>query len=119
MTEARFPKRRDDGSFVVFVRFSTSDDAISSLVVDYLKAWVRANKTWIRIWRSDSIEEERLEFDSEFLSLPRVETDPEGGFLRVVLEGRPSATRWKDWAAFMVGDLSKTFPELQFIGFDS
>jgi hypothetical protein len=119
MAEIKFPRRHGDQSFTVFARFSTSDHAILALVRDYVKAWIRANSTWTRIWRSDVIREERLDFYSEFLSEPRVEEGPGESSFSVVLEGRPSATRWKDWAVFLVGDISTVFPEVQFERFES
>jgi len=119
MAEINFPRRREDGSFIVFARFSTLDLAIVELVQDFLKAWMRANNPWIRVWRSDTIWEERLDFDSEFLSEPRVDCEPGGLHFSVVLEGRPSSTRWKDWAVLMVGDISTVFPEVKFERFDS
>ena len=119
MTEIKFPKRRDDQSFVVFARFSTSDSAIVALVRDYVKAWVRANSTWARIWRSDVIREERLDFYSEFLSEPRFEDGPGESAFSVVLDGRPDASRWKDWAVFLVGDIERMFPEVKFERFES
>lgn len=119
MSEPRFPKRREDGSFSLLIRFSTSDETIRGLVLAYLQAWVRANQTWVRIWRSDSIEEERLEFGLEFSENLSVEADARLKTLTVVLEGKATARRWKDWAAFLVNDLSTVFPELRFEGLDS
>lgn len=119
MAKIKFPKRRDDKSFVVYARFRTSNHAILALVRDYLKAWTKANSTWTRVWRSDVIKEERLEFYSEFLLEPRVEAGPGESSFSVVLEGRPCATRWKDWTVFLVGDISRVFPEVKFERFDS
>jgi hypothetical protein len=119
MTETRFPRRRDDGSFVVSALFISSEPEICALVGDYVAAWTRANKTWVRVWRSNRIEEECLEFCSEFSGEPRVECNPDGRSFQVVLEGRSSATRWKDWAVLMVDDISKVFPEVEFVRFDS
>jgi len=120
MTEVRFPRRREDGSFTVLARFSVSDDAIIPLLYDYVQSWIRANSTWIRIWRSNRITEERWDFYSEFLSEPRVRVDPESRSFSIVLEGRPSATtRWKDWAVYLVDDISRMFPEAKFERFES
>jgi hypothetical protein len=119
-TEASFPQRRDDGSFTVWAWFaSPEEENVVALVRDYVKAWVRANRTWVRIWRSNSIEEERLEFGSEFSTEPRVEEDAQRRRFAVVLEGIPSADRWRDWAAFMIDDLLRVFPEVRFEGFKS
>jgi hypothetical protein len=118
VSTVRFPKRRDDGSFAVIAEFTTSDTTIISLVNDFVKAWIRVNHSWIRIWRSDSIEEEYLDFYREFSSDPRVEVESEGAFC-VVFEGRPSATRWKDFAVYMVKDISTVFPEVKFVKFAS
>jgi hypothetical protein len=119
MRGVKFPKRRDDGSFVVVARFTVSDRTVLALVRDYVKAWVRAHGTWIRLWRSNSIEEERLQFDSEFQGEPRVEAAPDGSSFFLLLEGRPSATRWKDWVVLMANDISNVFPEVKFEGFES
>jgi len=121
MTEARFPKRRDDGSFTLVARFAASetDMSVVDLVRDYVSAWTRANRAWVRIWRSDVIQEERLEFLAEFSSDPRVEVGDDGHRLSIVLEGRPSAGRWKDWAVFLVDELSRVFPEIKFERFES
>src|SRR6266704_883473 len=119
MAENEFPKRRGDQSFVLFAHFSTSDPGIIPLVRDYVKAWVRANKIWTRIWRSNVIREERLDFNSEFLSEPRVDNGPGQSALSVVLEVRPSARWWKDWAGFLVSDIAKVFPEVKFERFES
>jgi hypothetical protein len=89
------------------------------LVREYLSAWARANRTWTRIWRSDSIREELLEFSSEFSSEPSVEAGTKDDQFCVVLQGRPSATRWKDWAVYLVDDLVKVFPEIKFERFES
>jgi hypothetical protein len=119
MTEIRFPRRREDGSFVLDARFSISNGAILPLVRDYLQTWMKVNSTWVRIWRSNLIREERLDFYSDFLSEPRIEADPEGRSFSVVLEGRPLAEWWKDWAVRFVGDISRMFPEAKFEGFES
>jgi hypothetical protein len=106
MTAIRFPKRRADGSFTVGARFATRNPAITGLVHDYVAAWMRANRTWVRIWRSNTITEERWDFDSEFLTDPRVEAAPDGKTFSIVFEGRPSATRWKDWVVYLAHDIS-------------
>ncbi|MFZ5895026.1 MAG: hypothetical protein ACOY0T_28460 [Myxococcota bacterium] len=119
MTEARFPKKRDDGSFTVLALFSTSDENVVPLVRAYVEAWVRANQTWTRIWRSNCIEVERLEFSSEFASEPRVEDGNEKLRFAIVFDGRPSALRWKDWIAFLLDELRRVFHEIKFEGFES
>jgi hypothetical protein len=73
----------------------------------------------VRVWRSNVIREERLDFYSDFLSEPRIEADSEGRSFSVILESRPSATWWKDWAAYMLDDMSKVFLEANFEGFES
>jgi hypothetical protein len=117
MPEAIFPKRRDDGSFAVAAIFSVSDDAVVRLVGDYATRWVRANQTWTRIWRADSIEEERLEFLNDFASEPRLESKV--GQLAFTFTGRPGSKRWKDWLVRFVDELTKVFAEVQFQGFES
>jgi hypothetical protein len=118
MPEIQFPKRRADESFVLLARFGTSDREVVALVRDYVKAWVRANSTWTRIWRSNVITEERLDFCSEFQSEPRVEDGPGESAFAVVLEGRPTSKLWRDWVVFLVGDIAKAFPEVEFERFE-
>jgi hypothetical protein len=83
-------------------------------VRDYVKAWVKANSIWTRIWRSNVIREERLDFYSEFSSEPRVDNGPGESSFSVVFEGRPTARLWKDWLVFFVGEVVKVFPEIRF-----
>src|SRR5262249_10238829 len=119
MIAATFPRRRDDGSFLVLARFTTSGVGSIALIAEYLQAWARANRVWYRIWRSDHIEEERLEFSAEFLSEPRIEMGADESSFSIVLEGRPTATRWKDWAVLLVDDVQRLFPEAKFKRFES
>lgn len=87
------------------------------LVAQYVDAWVRANRVWIRVWRSDVIEEERLEFASEFSAEPRIDRVPDDGFL-IVFEVTASSRRWKDWAVYMLDDVCGVFPEVHFERFE-
>ena len=119
MSEINFPKRRGDGGFSLSARFTISDPSILPLVQDYLKEWLKANCTWTRIWRSNVIEEERLDFYSDFISDPRVENGDDGISFSVVFEGKPSAKRWKDWAVRLVHDITTIFQEVKFERFDS
>src|SRR5690349_17300598 len=81
-----------DKSLVVFALFRTSKRSILTLVRDYVKAWTRVNSTWVRIWRSNVIREERLNYYSEFQAEPYVEDESEETF-SIVFEVRPNATR--------------------------
>ncbi len=119
MTEIKFPRKRDDGSFTIAASFSTPDEKTVALVREYLGAWTRANKTWTRIWRSETICEERLEFDEEFSAEPTLERGVDALRFAIVLQGRTSARRWKDWLVFLTDDLCKVFPEIKFEGFNS
>lgn len=119
MPKLKFPSRNDDRPLIVFAKFNTTNHTILSQVGDYVKAWTRANSTWTRIWRSDVITEERLDFYSEFLSEPRIEDADKETTFSVVLQVRPRATRWKDWAVFLVNDISKVFPEVKFDRFET
>ena len=77
------------------------------------------NNPWNRIWRSSTIWVERLDFYSEFLAEPRVQAESGAATsFSVVFEGKPSATRWKDWTVFIVNDISTVFPEIKFERFD-
>jgi hypothetical protein len=118
MPEINFPKRNDDQSFTVFAQFTTSDPAVPNLVQDYVKVWTRVNSNWTRIWRSNVIREESLDFYSEFQAEPRVEHGIGETSFSVVLEGRPTATRWKDWAVFLIDDILRVFHEVKFEQFE-
>jgi hypothetical protein len=119
MTFTRFPTRRADHSFVVYARFVTSDTDIIDLVRQYVSVWARVNQVWTRIWRSDSIREERLEFNAEFLSEPRLENSDDASTFSIVLECRPAAQKWKEWVVSLVDDVCRVFPEVKFERFDS
>ena len=115
----KFPKRKTDDAFVVFARFSGADPQVIALARDYVKAWMRANSSWTRIWRSNVIREETLEYSMEFLSEPRVEHVAGENSFAVVFEGRATAKMWKDWLVFFVSDFEKIFPEVRFDRFES
>jgi hypothetical protein len=116
MSESKFPKRRPDGSFRVVARFNTTAD-VSGLMADYVRAWTRAMPVWVRIWRSASIQEERLEFATEFSAVPSVEADNQE--ISLIFEAKPTASRWKDWTSFLIEDILTVFPEVTFLGFES
>jgi hypothetical protein len=119
MEKIKLPSRNDDQPLIVYARFYTNNPAILHLVRDYVTAWTKANATWTRIWRSNVITEERLNFYSQFLSEPRIEDEDEKSFFSIVLEVQPRATRWKDWAVFLVNDISKVFREVKFDKFET
>ena len=114
-----FPTRREDQSFSIAARFSLSDTAVLPLVKACVLAWVRANQTWYRIWRSNVVEVEELEFQAEFLSEPRLEQLAGAGCFTLVFDCKPSSTRWKDWIVRLIDDLCKCFPEARFEQFES
>jgi hypothetical protein len=126
MTDAskvRFPPIRTEGPFTVRALFHTTFDAMVDLVRDYVEAWSRANRTWVRIWRSNTIEVERLDFCAEFSSDPRVDIDGAQRFA-ISFEGKAlpgaksSTRRWKDWIVRLVDSLSKVFPEIELKRFE-
>ena len=121
MRQPSFPRRDGDGTFVVRILFAVSgaDDRLPALVRDYLSAWIAANRTWTRIWRSDVIEVEQLVFERDFQQDPTLERSEDGSVLSVVLRGRAEALRWKDWAVRLVEELVSVFRELKFERFDS
>lgn len=116
----RFPSRRADGTFSVRAHFTVSDPSLVLLVRDYVSCWMRSNRVWVRIWRSDRIEEERLEYGSEFASDPVVEWDEKStnGSFSILFECPASATMWKDWTVRLVRDVEVVFPEVKCIGFE-
>jgi hypothetical protein len=116
----RFPGRRGDGSFAVRVRFSTEGPSVVPLVRDYVACWVRSNRVWVRIWRSDIIQEERLELASELRSDPAVECDAgdANGAFSIVFECLPAASRWKDWIVRLARDIEVVFPEVKCTRFE-
>jgi hypothetical protein len=119
MSKLKLPSRNNDQPFVVFARFTTTNRRVLALIRDYIKAWIKANAIWTRIWRSDVITEERMDFYSEFLSEPRIEEADDQASFSIILDVRPHATRWKDWAVFLVNDLSKVFHEIKFDRFET
>jgi hypothetical protein len=74
---------------------------------------------WVRIWRSDGIQEECLQFYDDFSGAPRIETSDGGRHFSVVWDGRPASRWWKDWVARFVDELVRVFHEITFDRFDS
>jgi len=116
----QFPQRRADGSFAVRAKFTTDGPSVAHLVRDYVDCWVRSNRVWVRIWRSDVISEERLEFASEFASDPTVEWDATGadGAFSIRFECVAAASMWKDWIVRLARDIEVVFPEVRNTGFE-
>ena|ERR1700744_4192325 len=119
MSEINFPKRFEDGSFRIYARFNVSEQKVLPLIRDYVKAWLRANSPWTRIWRSNVIAEERLDFYTDFNSEPRIENGGDGASFSIVFEGKPSSKHWKDWTVHLVRDVTVMFNEVKFDRFDS
>jgi hypothetical protein len=118
MADLVFPSTTGDQPITVVAKFSTRNDSIVSLVSDYVKAWTRANKIWTRIWRSNIVWEEKLELDTDFSSDPRVIQGTLLGSFSIVLEVRPHSSRWKDWMARLMGEISRVFHEIKLEGFE-
>ena len=118
MADLVFPSKIGDQPIAVVVNFSTGNDSIVSLVSDYLKAWTRVNKVWTRIWRSNVVWEEQMEFDADFSSDPRVIRGKAPGLFSIVLDVRPHSNRWKDWMVRLVDEISRVFHEIKFDGFE-
>jgi hypothetical protein len=114
----RFPKKNGDEPFSLNAVFAISDPSVVSLVRAYVDAWARANQTWVRIWRSDDIVVEELEFESEFLSAPKVSPGGGGSHFTIAFECRPSATRWKDWTIYLADEVQRIFPEVKLERFE-
>ena len=114
MSEVRFPKRREDGTFCVEVTLAVQTaepEGLLHRVRAWASRWIEVNRVWE--WKWDTGGAEELHYEREFGSGPEPVscTTTE---LRMRLEGLPTAGRWKDWIVWrIVPELKAAFPEVQ------
>ncbi len=105
MNGARFPSKRDDGTFSVSARFSISEPQLRELVEAIVSSWVRKR-----------VSEEDVVIGNDLLSEPRV-VGIDAQRLDVVFEGGPQSRRWKDWMVAVVQELTSSIQGVSFEGF--
>lgn len=93
MTGRIFPRRRDDGSFSVAIRYAILRDEAVTTARDHVEAWVRMK---------EGIDLPALR--EEFTQVPHVEL-LDGSTLDVVFECSSSATLWKGLMIELAGEL--------------
>ncbi|MFN2544153.1 MAG: hypothetical protein ABR600_06225 [Actinomycetota bacterium] len=91
---ARFPTRRDDGTFTVVACFQLDKPARVRDLVERLDRFIRER---------GGLEAAKLL--REFGSVPRIEGVGED--VGVVFEGRADAAAWKDWLVMLTSDLAE------------
>ena len=103
MSRARFPARRDDGSFAV--------------AAEFLAPGVVPERVRARLDDSIALRSARdhLPFDTEFAARPEV--SGRGDAIWVEFRGRPGATLWKDWLVALSRDLEESGDGLRLVGF--
>src|SRR5215470_7253138 len=106
---ARFPHRRDDGSFCVeiFLRFeSEAPEQLSTRISTWLRVWVGRNQhsTWFA---------EDVAYEDEFAGQPS-DVELGDGVLRFRMECQPNARWWKDWLVVgLLTDMQREFVEIK------
>lgn len=114
---AKFPAKRDDGSFCIKVflqvdthRTKSTCDAIQT----WLEQWVETNRYWNF---STPSAKGNLDFYESFASVPRC-MEEEAGVLSLQFEGRPNAPKdWKDWLVLrLLKELQEAFKGVITIG---
>jgi len=113
---ARFPRKRQDGTFSVDVVFASAAPPSRGEVVEWLQEWISSNGVWIREWRGAGdqvVQTDTLRFAEAFLANPRPVQWGDGEYV-VRLDGTSVAPFWKDWMVRLVGDVTARFPALTF-----
>jgi hypothetical protein len=120
MNRAKFPARKDDGSFCVEIGLSVvraGDNNLKSNIRDWIAAdWMPRNLVWKREWRTGgslgTISEQALNYQSEFMGAPEI-VGYDASVLQIRVVGRESAKFWKDWLiSRFLPDLKAKFPEV-------
>lgn len=102
MSQPIFPSRRPNGSVAVAARYSVSSADLKKLIQDYVE---QSNKN-----RST---ESRTKMMTQLLKEPYA-LDHGQDFVDIVIEGNPTAKRWKDYLAEVVANV----PRAQGIAFE-
>jgi hypothetical protein len=114
----RFPKRRVDGSFDLFVKLRGVPGP--SHLRTWLAAWAERNGTWERCWESGgTVDREVLCFADEFSAPPTFEARDDGT-AGIRFRVRPTSKLWKDWTSKVYDDLRKEYGDgVELAGMDS
>ena len=113
---AKFPKRREDGTFTVDLLFSVTAPVSDDEVDTWLGAWAERNHTWVRNWHAGGkvVSTDTLKLLEAFSRAPyRVATSEP--FFVIRLHGTPNAPFWRDWVARIVTELTQDFPALNLV----
>lgn len=100
MVQARFPKKRDDGSVHVAARFRIETSTAVGLARDLLRAWLAEQQAAGATWAEDLVSEPLIAVRDQDV-------------MDVVFEGRSGVARWKDWMVSVSQQLAK-LPGLRF-----
>ena len=111
---ARFPRRAVDGRFRVALVFDGHSGPDRPKVEKFLTDWLHRNGRWTRTWEGAVPRTEELRWEDSFDSPPHC-VSPATSMpqeLRIVLQGLPGKTPWKDWAQRLTFDLVAEMPGL-------
>lgn len=117
-TEARFPKKRPDGSFSVELSFGMKGTLNSHRIAAWLADWSATNSEWVREWRGAAhavVETDVLRWSDAYVRGPTITSITTEGIV-IRLDARPDAPFWKDWMVRLIEDFVSEFPELKFEG---
>ena len=112
----KFPKTREDGTFCVVAKFTTTQNAanLRDQVTEWCKQWIAENNDVSGepvVVTKDSIKEPRDYFRA-FTSLPYV-IKAEDNQLWLRFDGVSGSYWWKDWLVRITVSLTNAFPELE------
>jgi hypothetical protein len=104
LTSVVFPRRRDDGSFTIRVRFSSLECA--GVVRDVVASWI-----------DRKIHQDDVDLLRDFSRFPHVEV-ARSAQVDVVFDGRADSRMWKDWMVQLTAELrSRPGLSSSFVGF--
>ncbi len=114
---ARFPHRKDDGSFSIQLDFESQATVESGRVDDWLRQWLADNSPWIRLWRGAEgkvVKRDTMRFMDAFLREPKCILSKRGCVI-IQLDGRSTDLFWKDWMVRMIEDVGAGELGLRFV----
>src|SRR5437763_14577675 len=92
---ARFPTRREDGSFTVAALFQINHTSQAQALAERLNRTIR-----------DRLRDDSARLRQEFASMPRLER-PGENTIAMVFEGRSDAALWKDWMVMLTREVAE------------
>jgi hypothetical protein len=111
----KFPPSREDGSFCVIVKFETAQEAttLQSQINEWCTQWVAENNDLSpeNVVLGDIVVQPFNYFYA--YAKPPYVIKAEGRQLWLRFDGMPGSYWWRDWLARSMGNLTRTFPELQ------